>query len=260
MVEETIVDCQDDYETSRESMMVYGVELESCEPTQVTNAFIQYYNGLASRSNDPEMKAFAPIFIAVLELYGSGTSLEDTLSSKDLDEAFNPALEYVASTLMDANVGLSNGDKLLTMPPLGAGLVPFLWACAGEREYEWALNYKGLEGRFCSEGEDRIKYNNDLRDLEWISNEFSEPWIAFNCTKFDGCGLDDFYIADLLFEDPDIEDQLSPQRGGLRFDIDDFGLCRRAISGERLCVLNSHIILFKGAYQQGQTRQRLTLN
>ena len=249
-VEELIVDCQDDFETMRDTLMSEGIELESCELKQIGGAYIQMLSQFASSSDDsaPEAaKSVLPIFSAALERYISGESIESILASEEIFEASAHAFESIISTEANTNVWFSDGEELLSTPPLGAGFVPFLWACASERDYEWALNYKGLEGRFCGEGEDRIKYNNDLRDLEWISNEFSEPWIAFNCTKFDGCEQDDIYLADEVFERPDIKDQL--EAVGQRYENHDFGLCRRAISGERLCVLNGHVIMFKGDYQ-----------
>lgn len=259
-LDDMVMACADDFERFRERAMELGVEIEACEYEKLATLVKAIFSELASNSNNSAEVLAGEIMTKVIERHVTGTSIEDLVASTDIFEPVSSMIDQVWSETMDTDILFSDGGTPSGTPPLGTGFVPFLWACAGERDYEWALNYKGLEGRFCGEGEDRLRYNDDLRNLEWISNEFSEPWIAFNCTKFDGCGLDDIYIADLLFEDPDIEDQLSPQRGGLRFDIDDFGLCRRAISGERLCVLNSHIILFKGGYQQGQIRQRLTLN
>ena len=187
--------------------------------------------------NDPALEAITPLIIAIIEMYASGGSLEDISSSKDLDEALTALLEYYTSATTDTNVWFSDGEWLQYTHPKHVGSEPIMWACAGERHYEWALNYEGLEGVFCGEKENGIR--------NW--NPFSEPWIAFNCTYFDGCDLDDTDLADLLFEQSDIEDQLIHI-----WEYYDYGLCKQVISGERLCVLNSNIILFKAAYQQGQ--------
>ena len=261
-----VIRCEEDFEGARDNFMFFGIELETCEREDIGTATIQFYSGLAlNSSNDDdalnrEAGLLGAFFEKLVAKHLARESIEDIAASEDILEAIAPLFEYSVSTPIETQVIFSDGEDLLSKPPLGTGIPPYLWVCEGERKYEWALNYAGLNGWFCGDGGTMVSGYKDPRSIEWGANEFSEPWIAFNCTKFDGCGLDDIDIADLLFEDPDIEDQLSPQRGGLRFDIDDFGLCRRAISGERLCVLNGHIILFKGAYQQGQTRQRLTLN
>ena len=203
--------------------------------------------------SDPYAHHFTPYLFDLMEVAYTQTKAED------LYIVASEAFKGIIDLSFQLNIVTSfKANALLSSPPEDYADSALVWPCQGDHDYDWVLNYGGIEGRFC-------KYDThgnfqDLADLQRYTPEFSEPWIAFNCSKFDGCDLDDTDLANLLFEDPDIEDQLTPQRDGLRYENHDFGLCRRAISGERLCVLNSHIIMFKGGYQQGQTRQRLTLN
>ena len=252
-----VMACESDIEDFNKKL---NVDLETCGREQAGMAFYQVLVEEASNSSDPDTIHYLSSFEFILTQRLAGASFEDIAASEELFESAKVAFEHISANSMNTEIWYSDGISATPANPSGAGAWPNIWACVGDRNWEWVLNYGSTNGRFCGSGEDHIWHYEGWDALGRKSNEFNEPWIAFNCTKFNGCGLDDVYIADLLFEDPNIKKQLDPHRSGRRFDVVDFGLCRRAISGERLCVLNGHIILFKGGYQQGQTRQRLTLN
>ena len=232
--------CANDFEGLQDRLVALGIVLLSCERKQIGPAYLEFM--MVQDSRLVPVRAFQNKF---WEQQFAGASIEELIASKELYEAFLTIIEYDLSDGLNTEVLFSNDGAVSLTPPESDFVEPLAWACEGERRYDWALNYKGLKGMFCGDGEDQLRWDN----LEEKTNEFREPWMAFNCTKFDGCRGDDFYIAEVLFEDPDISKHLAPHPRGRKFDIVDFGLCRRAISGERLCVLNSHIILFKGEYQ-----------
>ena len=223
-----------------------------CEHEDCRNAAMERWkeslNSDPSLSSDPYVHRLTPYFVDLIEVAYPHTKAENPFDDIDdllASEAFKALIDQHFNL---AIVTSYDANALTSLSPEDYADSALVWPCQSDHDHDWVLNYGGNEGRFC-------KYDThgnfqDLADLQRYSPEFSEPWIAFTCTKFDGCEKDDIEIADEVFGDPDIKDQL--EAVGERYEYHDFGLCRQVISGERLCVLNSHIILFKGAYQQGQ--------
>ena len=227
-------------------MGMFWLSFRGCEHEDCRKATMERWK--ESLSSDPYSHPLTPYFVDLMEVAYPQTKAEnpfdhidDLLASEAFKALIDQHFNLAIVTSYDANA-------LTSLSPEYYADSTLVWPCQGDHDHDWVLNYGGNEGRFC-------KYDThgnfqDLADLQRYSPEFSEPWIAFTCTKFDGCEKDDIEIADEVFGDPDIKDQL--EAVGERYEYHDFGLCRQVISGERLCVLNSHIILFKGAYQQGQ--------